>query len=192
MKKILFFTVLLTLVFLLPGFSYAAGQTATLTINITPQEAIDAGCGAVVAGIRYSGASSQLTIRADSPFSVDTDFACGYKGSASGQCSGLSSPGASYTCTITYAQRNSVNTVSDTSKLLITNVAKKITDFVWKVFALFALVLFVIAGMLFLMSRGDPDKVKTARTAFVWGIVGIVLALLAYSIVRILMFFLGA
>ena len=56
----------------------------------------------------------------------------------------------------------------------------------WVVFGLIALVAFVIAGILFLTAAGDPEKVKTARTAFLWGIVGIVVGIVAYSIVAII------
>lgn len=56
----------------------------------------------------------------------------------------------------------------------------------WVVFGLVALICFVIAGISFLTAGGDPDKVKTARTAFLWGIVGIVVGIVAYSIVTII------
>jgi uncharacterized membrane protein YjfL (UPF0719 family) len=48
----------------------------------------------------------------------------------------------------------------------------------------------VIAGMLFLSARGDAEKIKTAKGAFLWGVVGIVVAILAYSMINILMFLL--
>ena len=57
---------------------------------------------------------------------------------------------------------------------------------IWQIFALLAVVLFVIAGISFMTAQGDPEKVKLARTEFLWGVVGVVVALLAYSIVNIL------
>ncbi|MBI1866322.1 MAG: hypothetical protein HY005_03335 [Candidatus Staskawiczbacteria bacterium] len=57
---------------------------------------------------------------------------------------------------------------------------------IWIVFGLIALIAFVVAGILFLSAGGDPEKVKTARAAFLWGIVGIVVGIVAFSIVTII------
>ena len=46
-----------------------------------------------------------------------------------------------------------------------------------------AVVFFVIAGILFLTAQGDPAKIKTARSAFIWGIAGVVVGIMAFSIV---------
>lgn len=50
-----------------------------------------------------------------------------------------------------------------------------------------ALVLIVIAvvyyGIMFLISRGDPTKVTSARKALGWGIVGILVILATYTII---------
>ena len=56
----------------------------------------------------------------------------------------------------------------------------------WVVFGLIALIAFVIAGISFLTAAGDPERIKTARTAFMWGIVGIVVGIIAYSIIAII------
>ena len=58
-------------------------------------------------------------------------------------------------------------------------------DLTWKIFFVFAVVSFVISGIIFLTSMGDPAKIKTARLAVIFGVVGIAVALLAYSIVGI-------
>ena len=57
---------------------------------------------------------------------------------------------------------------------------------IWIVFGLIALIAFIVAGVLFLTSGGDPEKVKLARTAFLWGIVGVIVGIIAFSIVRII------
>ncbi len=51
----------------------------------------------------------------------------------------------------------------------------------WSVFAIVALVMFVIAGSLFLTAAGSPEKIQQARQAFLWGIAGVVVAIIAYS-----------
>ena len=56
----------------------------------------------------------------------------------------------------------------------------------WQAFAIIALIMFIIAGVLFLTAGGDPEKVKTARNAFLWGVVGIIVAVVAFSIVTII------
>lgn len=56
---------------------------------------------------------------------------------------------------------------------------------IWKVFALFALVSFVIAGIFFLTAQGQPEKLKIARSFVLWGVVSIIVAILAYSIITI-------
>jgi hypothetical protein len=55
----------------------------------------------------------------------------------------------------------------------------------WQFFAGMSVVMFIVAGTLFLLSSGDPGKVKTAKDAFIWGVVGIVVAIAAYSILSI-------
>ena len=56
----------------------------------------------------------------------------------------------------------------------------------WTIFGLIALIAFVISGILFLSAAGNPEKIALARTAFLWGVVGIVVGIIAYSIVAII------
>lgn len=61
-----------------------------------------------------------------------------------------------------------------------------IEKYLWIVFGLIAVIAFVVAGILFLTAGGDPEKVKQARTAFIWGVVGVIVGILAFSIVQII------
>ncbi|MBI2050064.1 MAG: hypothetical protein HYT35_01235 [Candidatus Staskawiczbacteria bacterium] len=80
---------------------------------------------------------------------------------------------------LVYAQPNvTINSLEQ----LVTAIKRPL----WVVFGLIALIAFVAAGILFLTAGGDPDKVKSARTAFLWGIVGIVVGIVAFSIVAII------
>ncbi len=56
----------------------------------------------------------------------------------------------------------------------------------WPVAVAFFIVMFVLAAFLFATSQGDPEKTKSARNAVIYGVVGVVVALLAWSIVFIL------
>ena len=67
----------------------------------------------------------------------------------------------------------------------ITQVYGAMAKFLWVFFAIIALLAFIIAGVLFLTAGGDPEKIKTARTAFVWGVVGVIVGIIAFSVVPI-------
>jgi hypothetical protein len=58
-----------------------------------------------------------------------------------------------------------------------------IINFIWPIFAGIAILIFIYVGLMFLTARGEPGKVKTAREAVIWGVVGIIVALLAYALV---------
>jgi len=56
----------------------------------------------------------------------------------------------------------------------------------WVVFGLIALIAFVISGILFLTAAGNPGKIAQARTAFLWGVVGVVVGTVLYSIITVM------
>ena len=53
------------------------------------------------------------------------------------------------------------------------------------IFGAVAVISFVIAGILFLTAQGDPAKLKTAKGAVLWGIIGVLVGIVAYSIIAI-------
>ncbi|MFA6190394.1 MAG: hypothetical protein WC711_02675 [Candidatus Staskawiczbacteria bacterium] len=57
---------------------------------------------------------------------------------------------------------------------------------IWVIFAFIVLVCFVIAGIFFLTAMGDPAKLKIAKSALIWGIAGVVVGIVAYSILWII------
>lgn len=62
--------------------------------------------------------------------------------------------------------------------LLILNLL----SFIWKLFAAYAVGMFIYAGFLFLNARGDAKVAKEARHAVAWGSVGVGIGLLAFTI----------
>lgn len=54
---------------------------------------------------------------------------------------------------------------------------------VWIIFTIIAVIMFVVAGIQFLTARGEPERLTQARSSVIWGIVGIVIGILAYSII---------
>lgn len=53
------------------------------------------------------------------------------------------------------------------------------------VFGAIAVIAFLVAGILFLTAGGQPEKVQMARNAFLWGVAGVVVGIMAFSIVAI-------
>jgi len=54
------------------------------------------------------------------------------------------------------------------------------------IFGAVAVIAFIIAGILFLTSQGDAEKIKQARQAVIWGVVGVIVGILAFSIIAII------
>ncbi len=65
-------------------------------------------------------------------------------------------------------------------------LVESILRIMWVVFGAIAVIMFVTAGILFLTAMGAPEKVQAARSAFIWGIVGVVVGIIAYSILYII------
>ena len=72
----------------------------------------------------------------------------------------------------------------------IQSLSIAIANVFWIVFTCFAVVMFVVAGIQFLTAMGDAEKIHTARMAVLWGVVGVVVGIVAYSIINIVTKFL--
>lgn len=59
----------------------------------------------------------------------------------------------------------------------------RIIDIFWKIFVGIAILMFIFSGYMFLTAKGDPGRIKLAKEAFVWGVVGVGVALLSTSII---------
>ncbi len=55
---------------------------------------------------------------------------------------------------------------------------------VWPLFIFLSIAMFVWAGILYLTAHGDPSHISLAHKAVIWGIVGIVVAILGFSAVQ--------
>jgi len=64
----------------------------------------------------------------------------------------------------------------------ISSIVQKILDVLWIIFVGFAIVMFVLAGLKMLQAQGDPGAVGEARMSVIWGMVGVALGILAFSI----------
>ena len=77
------------------------------------------------------------------------------------------------------------------SDISLNSIIDNVVGNVWIIFAAIAVVSFLIAGITFLTANGAADKLKTARSAFMWGVVGVVVGILAYSIISVVGNFIG-
>ncbi len=57
---------------------------------------------------------------------------------------------------------------------------------VWPVFFGASIVMLIWAGFMFLTAHGDPGKIAIAQKAVIWAIVGIAVAIIAFSAVNII------
>ncbi len=68
------------------------------------------------------------------------------------------------------------------SSLSIEGLIGKALDVLWLVFVGFAIFMFIIAGMQFFLAQGDPGKVDTARQFVLWGVIGMAMGVLAFTL----------
>ncbi|MCX6720219.1 MAG: hypothetical protein NTW11_00150 [Candidatus Staskawiczbacteria bacterium] len=62
----------------------------------------------------------------------------------------------------------------------------KVLGLLWPIVGGLAAIMIVVSGIIFITANGDPEKIQTARTALIWAIIGIVVAILAWSIPAII------
>jgi len=74
----------------------------------------------------------------------------------------------------------------------ISGLFVNVLDIVWKIFAGLAVMLFIASGFMFLSAQGKPDGIERAKQAVVWGVVGVIVAIIAFSIVALTKAGLGA
>lgn len=76
--------------------------------------------------------------------------------------------------------------IPNTTNVAITALIDAILVLTWQVFVGIAVVMFIVAGVSFLTAKGDPESVGKARMFVIYGSVGIVVAILAFSVAAIL------
>ena len=61
-------------------------------------------------------------------------------------------------------------------------IVNVVLNFLWPIFIGVAVLMFLIAAFMFLFARGNAEQVAAARQALLWGVIGIVVGILAFSI----------
>jgi uncharacterized BrkB/YihY/UPF0761 family membrane protein len=67
----------------------------------------------------------------------------------------------------------------------VTKIVEAVEKLAGLLFGAVAVICFVLAGILFLTSKGEPEKLKLARSAFFWGVAGVIVGIMAFSIIKL-------
>lgn len=60
------------------------------------------------------------------------------------------------------------------------NIITGIIGLLWVLFIAFAVIMFIVAGFFFLKAQGEPAELVTARKALLWGMIGVVVGIIAF------------
>ncbi len=66
--------------------------------------------------------------------------------------------------------------------LTVIALVNKVLDFMWPLFIGFAVIMFIVAGFKFVAAQGEPTEVAGARMFVIWGIAGVAVGVLAFSL----------
>ena len=56
---------------------------------------------------------------------------------------------------------------------------------IWPIAVGIVIILFIIAGLKFITAQGEPSKIGEARKMVLWGIIGVIVILISFSIIQI-------
>lgn len=72
-----------------------------------------------------------------------------------------------------------------TTTYSVPDIVRGVENAAAMVFGAIAVISFVMAGILFLTAQGEAAKITAAKSAFLWGIAGVVVGILAFSIIAV-------
>ena len=92
--------------------------------------------------------------------------------------------------------QNIFTTVADMSGIFpntpsLEGTLQKIVTFIFALMGIVAVFVIIYAGFMMMTSSGDPGKVKKGKDTILWGIIGLIVAILAYAIVNFVLGQLG-
>jgi len=79
---------------------------------------------------------------------------------------------------------DAVPTNAKTSSSGFMNTVGKAIEIVFGLLGLLAVIMIIYGGFLFMTSAGNPEKVKKGKSTILYGLVGLIIALLAFVIVN--------
>ncbi len=72
----------------------------------------------------------------------------------------------------------------------VIRILQNITNWLWRVFLIATVIAFLAAGFFYFTSAGNPDKVSRAHRMVLYGVIGVVVALLSAGMVSLIESFL--
>ena len=68
----------------------------------------------------------------------------------------------------------------------ISNILTLVLNIIWQVSVTVTIIFFLLAGFKFLTAKGDPHELGVARNFVIWGALGVIIIILAFSIIAII------
>lgn len=135
----------------------------------------------MLAGLFAGGALSGSVFAKTSKSAAGNANAGSSNNSGSGGSNGICPPGSKNpgaaniaACNIDSAHNND-DLISDTNKII---------NVVLGVLGVVAVGVVIYGGFLFLTAQGDPGRIKKGKDSITWGIIGLIIALLSWSIIN--------
>lgn len=119
---------------------------------------------------------------------VDTSVNCGTGGVccvANGNGNGNGNGNSSLVCPVNYSPLAGVcipNTQLPAGD--VTNILRNLLIWILGIFGMLALLAFIISGIQYLVSAGNEDMINTAKRNMKWSVVGVIVALSAFVIIK--------
>lgn len=135
----------------------------------------------MLAGLFAGGALSGSVFAKPPKSAAGNSSAGATNGSGSGGSSGICPPGSKNPGAANIAACNidpdhkGDDLISDTNKII---------NVVIGVLGVVAVAVVIYGGFLFLTAQGDPGKIKKGKDSITWGIIGLIIALLSWSIIN--------
>lgn len=135
----------------------------------------------ILAGL-FTGGALSSSVFADPPKSAAGSASAGSSSSSgSGGFTGICPPGSKNPGATNIAACN-IDPVHNNDDLI--SDVNKIINVVIGVLGVVAVAVVIYGGFLFLTAQGDPGKIKKGKDSITWGIIGLVIALLSWSIIN--------
>ena len=74
----------------------------------------------------------------------------------------------------------------------IQTLISRVTDYIFSIIGIIAVLMFVISGIFFVISAGDPGKVQKAKDIAIWAAVGAMIAIAGKGFIEVVKAVIGA
>ena len=135
----------------------------------------------MLAGLFAGGALSGSVFAKTPKSAAGNASADSSSGSGSSESSGICPPGSKNQGATNIAACN-IDPEHKGDDLI--NDTNKIINVVIGVLGVVAVAVVIYGGFLFLTAQGDPGKIKKGKDSITWGIIGLIIALLSWSIIN--------